>query len=288
MEEFENVYRQETTARKYIDGIYHKNRTLWNIEHTAPDFFRNDLALWQESIYNRLTNLRGETNSHDVAVIVPAYNEEKYILQLLESIASQKQLSNMEVIVVANNCTDRTAEIACACGATVIEYLYEEDNPNSRYAQISHARQRGLEKSQAQYIVTTDADVILPPEFLHTFIEPLQKDNNVVAVGCSSEFYDLVQGDTEHQLRVVDTLGHLLRSRREIIGRTPLTVGWGTAYRRSDALEAGGYQNNRFFSEDIDIGRRLQRFGKLYFNPDTKVWTSSRRVKKAIQAHGIV
>ena len=57
-----------------------------------------------------------------ISVIVPAHNEEKYIARCICSIkaAAKYYGGDVEIIVVCNRCTDRTAEIAKKHGARVI------------------------------------------------------------------------------------------------------------------------------------------------------------------------
>ena len=56
--------------------------------------------------------------SHDikVSVIVPAHNEEKYVVRCIDSVkaAAARVRCGVEVIIVCNRCTDRTAELAKA------------------------------------------------------------------------------------------------------------------------------------------------------------------------------
>ena len=55
-----------------------------------------------------------------VSVVIPAYNEEKYIGRCLDSLVAQKTKYEFEVIVVDNNSTDNTRTIA----RTKIKYVY--------------------------------------------------------------------------------------------------------------------------------------------------------------------
>ena len=54
-----------------------------------------------------------------VSVVIPAYNEEKYLPACLEAL-SRQTFRDFEVVVVDNNSTDRTAEIARSLGARVV------------------------------------------------------------------------------------------------------------------------------------------------------------------------
>ena len=65
------------------------------------------------------------TKNHKYAVIVAARNEENMIPQLIESIRGQKYPAELiEIFIVADNCTDKTAEVGRSLGA----HVYERDN----------------------------------------------------------------------------------------------------------------------------------------------------------------
>ena len=67
------------------------------------------------------------TNIHRISVVIPCYNEEAAIGACLDALASQIPQPS-EVIVVDNNCTDRTAEIAQSYGfVTVIQEKNGDD-----------------------------------------------------------------------------------------------------------------------------------------------------------------
>ncbi len=83
-----------------------------------------------------------------ISVIIPAYNEEKYIEQTLQSLKRQTY-KNFETIVVCNGCTDRTPEIAKRYGCKV-RRLKE---PN-----VSKARNKGAEAAKNKILVFLDAD----------------------------------------------------------------------------------------------------------------------------------
>ena len=84
----------------------------------------------------------GESARSDpmISVIIPAYNEEKFIEATLENVEEavneygQKYPYPVEVLVVNNNSTDRTEEVARARGARVV---FEEKN------QIAASRNAG-------------------------------------------------------------------------------------------------------------------------------------------------
>lgn len=82
------------------------------------------------------------------SVIIPAHNEQDYISKALSSIREQT-FKDYEVIVVCDDCTDKTKEIAQSFGAKVIEI-----NAHSSGA----ARNTGLDVAQGEWVLFCDAD----------------------------------------------------------------------------------------------------------------------------------
>ncbi len=97
-----------------------------------------------------------------ISLIIPAYNEEKYIERTL------KAIHGVEVIVVCNGCTDKTEDIAKKYASKVI-VLKEKG--------VSHARNEGAKAASHQRFVFLDAD-ILPEKNLFEKI-----DTSVYTVG---------------------------------------------------------------------------------------------------------
>src|SRR5437870_5030137 len=89
-----------------------------------------------------------------ISVIVPAFNEEKFIARSLRKIRAATDAFSClgwesEIIVCDNNSSDRTAEKAWAAGATVV---FEPVN------QISRARNKGASAATGDWLVFIDAD----------------------------------------------------------------------------------------------------------------------------------
>ncbi len=94
-------------------------------------------------------------------VIMPAHNEELVIASSLEAIVADRRPQDV-ILVVADRCTDATAEIARSFGALVLER--GADEPAGRAA----ARQAGLEHAAGldwDAVVMLDADSVIEPGF---------------------------------------------------------------------------------------------------------------------------
>lgn len=89
-----------------------------------------------------------------ISVVIPAFNEARYIADTLESVSRASDLyrGSVEVIVVDNNSTDSTSEIAREMGADVV---FERKN------QIARARNRGAKAASGDHLIFLDADTTI-------------------------------------------------------------------------------------------------------------------------------
>jgi glycosyltransferase involved in cell wall biosynthesis len=93
-----------------------------------------------------------------ISCIVPVYNGERYLAETLDSILGQTH-QPLEIVVVDDGSTDRTATIAAAFGAR-LQYCWQEN------AGEAAARNRGLSMAQAEFVAFLDADDLWHPEKL--------------------------------------------------------------------------------------------------------------------------
>ncbi len=91
-----------------------------------------------------------------ISVVIPAYNEEKYIKKALSSVMNQSVEAD-EIIVINNNSKDRTKEIALNLGVKVIDEKVQGMTP---------ARNRGFNEAKYDVIARIDADVIVPTDWI--------------------------------------------------------------------------------------------------------------------------
>ncbi|MGE0087513.1 MAG: glycosyltransferase family 2 protein [Desulfococcaceae bacterium] len=101
------------------------------------------------------------------SVIIPAYNEEKWLPQTLDALsqAMQKTAMTGEVIVTENNSTDMTGRIAREYGAQVV---FEP------ISQIARARNAGAKAAKGNYLIFLDADTLITPVILKTALKKLE------------------------------------------------------------------------------------------------------------------
>jgi len=95
-----------------------------------------------------------------IGVVIPCYNEEEGVREVIRRMPQVVD----EVVVVDNNCTDRTAEVATSLGARVVP----EKTPG-----YGAAYKTGLRAVQSDIVVTMDGDGTYPPEEIPRLVDIL-------------------------------------------------------------------------------------------------------------------
>jgi glycosyltransferase involved in cell wall biosynthesis len=202
-----------------------------------------------------------------LSVIIPAFNEELYLPPSLQSLqrAAAECGCNVELIVVDNASTDRTAEIARASGAQVIHEPVHN---------VARVRNSGAAAARGDVLVFVDADTIVPPGFLESVHQAMTDPQ---CLGGSADIVHLVQSRV---LRVY------LRAWRWIGSRLGMAQGAAQFCRASAFRVLKGYDEAQFMGEDVDFYWRLRKLsaktrGHVRFLGDVKVVPSPRRFDTA-------
>lgn len=118
------------------------------------------------------------TNSPLVSVIVPTYNNEKYLANCLNSLLVQT-FQDFEIIVIDDGSTDQTTKLLEAYKTNPSVRVHTQ--PNSG---ISVARNQGLKLSRGKFISFVDSDDCVTPDFLEKLIAPLLQNPNIDITVC--------------------------------------------------------------------------------------------------------
>jgi glycosyltransferase involved in cell wall biosynthesis len=108
-----------------------------------------------------------------VSVIIAAHNEESVIGSCLDALRDQRTTAQLQVIVSANGCSDRTAEVAAAHGATVVDRA-EPGKPGAL-----NAAERIATSFPRVYL---DADILVPLDAIDLILGELAASSSVHAV----------------------------------------------------------------------------------------------------------
>ena len=120
-------------------------------------------------------------------IVIPTYNEEKFIALTLQSIVEQTVLPS-KVVVVNDGSTDKTEEIV---NSFVEKYSFisvvnkSSDAIHLPGSKVIQAFQKGLETLDDDYdiMVKIDADLIFPSNYFETIIQHFQSDERIGMVG---------------------------------------------------------------------------------------------------------
>jgi len=173
-----------------------------------------------------------------LSVVIPAFNEERLLPACLASLPAA---DDIEVIVVDNNSTDATADIARAAGARVV---HEEVN------QISRARNAGARVASGDWLLFVDADCEMNPG-LYAEIRAAMQDERVIAAGSVIA----MTGMPWWARWILSTWNCLSRLCRWAAGS--LILCRAQAFR-----DAGCFSEQLYAAEEIDLSRRLKRIGR--------------------------
>ena len=213
-------------------------------------------------------NSGAQTMPPKITVVIPVLNEENLLPGTLQSLRAQT-FENYELVVVDNGSADSTAQIARHYGCRVV---------NEERKGVCFARQRGFEQAQGEIIASTDADTVVPPDWLELIVRSFENKPDQVAIYGDVLFRErkgLGQWFAEAFFSYFLRLNHLL-------GR-PHFCGSNFAVRREVFHSTGGFKNgDRFYaiSEDVQLSLKLKRMGYVHFHKGLAVHTSSRRFRR--------
>lgn len=203
-----------------------------------------------------------------ISIVIPAFNEEKYLGACLESIRMHDRPELIEVIVVDNGCSDKTTLIAEKYKNWKVRLVCElSKGPN-------FARQAGFRGSRGDIVATIDADTIIPGHWFDTMLKRFE-DPNVAGLSGPYYYYDLPPFTRTFLFYLWKLLGKLSHWFTGFV-----VYGGNFAGRRSSLEKINGFDANIvFYGDDANTGKRLHKIGKVPFDGNFYIITSARRLK---------
>src|SRR5580704_17317068 len=193
-----------------------------------------------------------------VAVLIPAYNEEKVIVRTVRA-ALNSDYPNLRVIVIDDGSRDRTLEVARAAFAReeAAGEVLILTKPNSGKAD---ALNYGIEHIEdAELFVGIDADTIIASDAISRLV-PHFINPKVGAIAGNAKVGNRVNLWTRWQALEYITSQNFERRALDVLGAVSVVPGAIGAWRVSAVREAGGYQIDTV-AEDADLTMALLRRG---------------------------
>lgn len=204
---------------------------------------------------------RFQSDRPELSLVVIAYNEERYLLAHLASLAQQELEVPTELLVVNNASTDSTQDILDTLG---VRSFYE---PEKGWAS---ARQRGLMEAKGKVVVTADSDNLYPPLWLQSLSKPLLGDSPPCACVCSA-YYFYAENQRYPPALGLYQIASLNLARFRHWQRPHLNCRGGSmAFRKCLAMEVGGYPEHLGRGEDGRLAFALAKMGPVCFLTDRR------------------
>jgi glycosyltransferase involved in cell wall biosynthesis len=202
-----------------------------------------------------------------VSVIIPAYNEEKYIKKCLRSILKQTVKAD-EIIVVDNNCCDKTATIAKKHGAKVVK---------ERVQGMTPARNRGFNAAKYDILARIDADAIAPPDWIEKIVKNFES-KNIDALSGPVVYYDfpMIPKSANFSKIAFKSLGLVSRGRKYLTG-----ANMALTKKIWEKVKDKVNMDDKKVHEDIDLSLKIFKAGGIIgFDNRLVVQFSARRLVK--------
>lgn len=202
----------------------------------------------------------------NLSIVIPAYNEERYLPRTLRALKGAMRPEDAELIVVDNQSTDRTREIAQSFGAMVVDESVRN---------IGRVRNAGAAASSGEVVVFIDADTIVRPGVFEQIVAAMNDPH------CFGGSVAVVYERPRRRpwMKFVMWLW-------TVLGRlTKMRQGALQFCRRDVFDELNGYDQTIFVGEDIDFHWRMDKLARrrgsfTTFIEEPAVTTSSRRWEK--------
>jgi len=211
----------------------------------------------------------------EVSVILPCYNDEKYIEDCISSILNQSY-GSFELFVINDGSTDKSLELIKSIKDKRIILIN-----NSRSNGVAYARNLALSRAQGEHIFFTDSDCVVDKEWIQNGLNEMKKSN---CLGLEGRTYYVSRN---HEQTLSDKRPGDVRQDQQY-------MTCNMAYKREAFDKAGGFDPSFTYHSDREFAFRVLAHGKIT-HADTmlvihreKRWTiksyllSARRIKDRV------
>ena len=180
-------------------------------------------------------------NTPAVSVIIPVFNQEKWISRCLRSIINQTMSRNeYEIIVINDGSTDKS-KFALNLFKDEIKLIDSSKNNG-----LPNALNVGIKASRANHIVRLDADDFVNENFLYLLHEFLDQNKYMDAVACDYLLIDDIEDVLERKNCISDP------------------IGCGIMFKASQLIEIGLYDESFKLQEEKELRIRFEKKYKIH------------------------
>ena len=215
----------------------------------------------KQSILQKLIYTKNKFLTMIISIIIPTYNEEDYLPNLLDSIKRQN-FDGYEVIVADANSTDRTLEIAESYGCIVVDGGLP-----------AVGRNNGARVAKGEYLLFLDSDLELTDDYLRNVLYEFRMEHLGIAITKMKPMSDKIEDKIFHDFANYFMIG--------VENIKPHGAGcYGIITKKSLHDECGGFDESLTFGEDTDYIERLAEKERFKVLRNAKIGVSTRRLEE--------
>ena len=212
------------------------------------------LAIYQRLSRHQVRHAPGDF-APGVSIIVPAYNEEKVILQTIASLLAQKYAGPLEIVVVDDGSKDATmAVVVERYGGHPLVSAYRKENGGK-----ASALNFGIARAHHEIVIGLDADTLFDDDTVAELVQPLA-DPWVGAVAGNAKVGNRINLVTRWQALEYVISQNFDRRAFSVLDCITVVPGAVGAWRRSLVLKVGGFKEDTL-AEDQDLTLAIRREG---------------------------
>ena len=205
------------------------------------------------------------------SIIVPVYNRPDEVDELLESLTKQT-IKDFEVIIVEDG-SIKSCKDVCEKYANILDlHYYAKENSGP-----GQSRNYGAERSNGEWLIILDSDVVLPEGYLEAVEKSLASSTSIEAWGgpdAAHPSFTPVQKAISYSMTSFFTTGGIRGGKAKLDKFYPRSFNMGI--RRDVYLKLEGFTKMRF-GEDIDFSYRIVEAGYMpRLFPEAWVWHKRR------------
>jgi glycosyltransferase involved in cell wall biosynthesis len=171
-----------------------------------------------------------------ISIIIPTYNQEKYIARCIRSLLSQNLKKELfEIIVINDGSKDKTDEAL---------KNFEKDLviiKNKKNLGLPKSLNLGIKKAESNYIIRVDSDDYVNEDFLSIIIKFIKLNPEIDAFACDYYMVD----DNENIIEKVNCL------------KKPIACG--IIFKKHHLIDIGLYDEKFFINEEKDLRIRFKK-----------------------------
>lgn len=193
--------------------------------------------------------------SKKVSIIIPCYNQGKYVSEAIEAALNQTY-QDIEIVCVNDASQDNTEEVIKGYTEKYENIVFINSEVNGG---LPHSRNIAIEKATGEYILPLDADDKIDPTYVEKAVDIMESNPQIGMVYCEAELFGKKHG--KWNLPEFDEKLFIFQN----------VIFCSSVFRKSDWLRAGKYNENMKIAwEDWDFWLSFIELGlKPYKIPET-------------------